>query len=150
MSRTKWMSNFVLGCVGLITLSASALAQSPARDNAIYQFAGGLARLAKFEFPFKLSDTTRTHFERRAAMESKGINSATAADMRPGVPEIPTMTTGGTDGRLLNNVGSWTYGVSGIFTPPEGSNAHRLNEKLPVKSQYEGHEFLWRLGKALK
>lgn len=56
---------------------------------------------------------------------------------------------GGTDGRFLNNSGIWTYGISGIFTPPEGSNAHGLNEKLPVKSLYEGHEFLYRLGKRL-
>ena len=344
MSRTKWMSNFVLGCVGLITLSATARAQSPARDiilaltcdeehgdskfnglvhlirnhrnlidaetvlnegsgglmdkngkpqyhgiqagekifqnfqlevtnvgghssvptrdNAIYQLAEGLARLTKFEFPFKLSDTTRTHFERRAAMAPNGTSPAMAADMRailkdppdrdalerlynadpfynasvrttcvatlvdaghasnalpqraratvncrilpdpgvggvadvnatlarvvanplinittmgntteaaappltpelmkavesitadmwPGVPVIPTMATGGTDGRFLNIVGIWTYGISGIFTPPEGSNAHGLDEKLPVKSLYEGHEFLWRLGKRL-
>lgn len=53
---------------------------------------------------------------------------------------------GSTDGRFLNNAGICTYGISGIFTSPEGNNAHGLNEKLPVKSPYEGHEFLFRLG----
>ena len=70
-------------------------------------------------------------------------------DMWPGVPVIPVMTAGGTDGRFLNNVGIWTYGISGMFGYPEGSGAHGLNEKLPVKSFYEGHAFLWRLGKRL-
>jgi acetylornithine deacetylase/succinyl-diaminopimelate desuccinylase-like protein len=78
----------------------------------------------------------------------KAVEGITA-DMWPSIPVIPNMIAGGTDGRFLNNVGIWTYGISGIFTPPEGSNAHGLNEKLPVKSLYEGHEFLYRLGKRL-
>jgi hypothetical protein len=36
-------------------------------------------------------------------------------DMWPGVPVIPTMSTGGTDGRFLNNAGIWTYGISGMY-----------------------------------
>jgi len=70
-------------------------------------------------------------------------------DMWPGVPVIPTMSTGGTDGRFLNNVGIWTYGVSGMFHGPEGSGAHGLNEHLRVKSLYDGQEYLYRLGKRL-
>ena len=50
----------------------------PVKDNAIYQLAEGLARLGKFDFPFKLSATTRSYFERRAALEPPAI----AADMR--------------------------------------------------------------------
>lgn len=78
----------------------------------------------------------------------KAVEDLTA-EMWPGVPVIPSMIAGGTDGRFLNNAGIWTYGISGIFTPPEGSNAHGLNEKLPVKSLYEGHMFLYWLGKRL-
>ncbi|WP_343731775.1 M20/M25/M40 family metallo-hydrolase [Duganella sp.] len=70
-------------------------------------------------------------------------------DMWPGVPVIPTMSTGGTDGRFLNNAGIWTYGVSGMFHGPEGSGAHGLNEHIRVKSLYEGQEYLYRLGKRL-
>src|SRR2546421_10218903 len=50
----------------------------PRRDNAIYRLAEGLARLAKFEFPVKLNETTRLWFERSAASEAP----QTAADMR--------------------------------------------------------------------
>jgi len=232
---------------------------APKRDNAIYHLADALSKLAKFEFPFRLSPITRAYFERRAAMETGGPSPKIAADMReilkdppdmqamdrlsalsptynaavrttcvatmvdaghasnalpqraratvncrilpgekvadiqatlvrvianpkvsvtamgkateaalppltpelmkaveditaemwPGIPVIPSMIAGGTDGRFLNNAGIWTYGISGIFTPPEGSNAHGLNEKLPVKSLYEGHRFLYLLGKRL-
>ena len=69
--------------------------------------------------------------------------------MWPGVPLLPTMSVGGTDGRFLNNAGIWTYGVSGIFHYPEGANAHGLNERLPVKSLYEGQAFLYALAKRL-
>jgi acetylornithine deacetylase/succinyl-diaminopimelate desuccinylase-like protein len=70
-------------------------------------------------------------------------------DMWPGVPVIPTMSTGGTDGRFLNSAGIWTYGISGMFHGPEGSGAHGLNEHIRVKSLYDGQEYLYRLGKRL-
>ena len=34
----------------------------------------------------------------------------------------------GTDSRFLNNVSICTHGISGIFTPPEGSNANGLDK----------------------
>ncbi|MGV7210791.1 M20/M25/M40 family metallo-hydrolase [Oxalobacteraceae bacterium A2-2] len=73
----------------------------------------------------------------------------TSEQLWPGVPVVPTLSTGGTDGRFLNSVGIWTYGVSGMFAGPEGSGAHGLNEHLRVKSLYDGQEFLYRLSKRL-
>jgi acetylornithine deacetylase/succinyl-diaminopimelate desuccinylase-like protein len=70
-------------------------------------------------------------------------------DMWPGVPVIPTLLAGATDGRFLNNAGIWTYGTSGMFAGPEGSGAHGLNEHLRVKSLYDGQEYLYRLAKRL-
>jgi acetylornithine deacetylase/succinyl-diaminopimelate desuccinylase-like protein len=70
-------------------------------------------------------------------------------DIWPGVPVIPTLLPGGTDGRFLNNAGIPTYGISGMFSGPEPSGAHGLNEHLRVKSLYDGQEFLYRLGKRL-
>jgi acetylornithine deacetylase/succinyl-diaminopimelate desuccinylase-like protein len=70
-------------------------------------------------------------------------------DLWPGVPVIPTLLPGGTDGRFLNNAGIPTYGVSGMFSGPEPSGAHGLNEHLRVRSLYDGQEFLYRLGKRL-
>jgi acetylornithine deacetylase/succinyl-diaminopimelate desuccinylase-like protein len=71
------------------------------------------------------------------------------AQMWPGIPVVPTMSAGGTDGRFLRIAGIPTYGVSGMFMELDGNGAHGLNEKMRVRSLYEGQEFLYRLIKAL-
>jgi acetylornithine deacetylase/succinyl-diaminopimelate desuccinylase-like protein len=227
----------------------------PPRDNAIYRLTDGLSRLGKFDFAFRLSEVTRTYFERMSSIETGQVaadmrailreppdadamarlyaanpfNNATvrttcvatmlnaghaqnalpqrahgivncrilpgesvdevrttlarvmaddrikitpigeavispappltpalmtavqevSTSMWPGVPLIPTMSSGGTDGRFLNRAGIPTYGISGLFLGPEGSGAHGLNERARVKSVYDGLEFLYRLGKRL-
>jgi acetylornithine deacetylase/succinyl-diaminopimelate desuccinylase-like protein len=60
----------------------------------------------------------------------------------PGVRVVPMMLTGATDGRFLMAAGIPTYGMSGMFATPGESNAHGLNEKIRVKSLYEGRDFL--------
>lgn len=64
-----------------------------------------------------------------------------------GVPVIPTMSTGATDGYRLRAAGIPTYGVSGIFSAPGETNAHGRDEKLRVKAYYDGLEFLYQLVK---
>jgi acetylornithine deacetylase/succinyl-diaminopimelate desuccinylase-like protein len=63
----------------------------------------------------------------------------------PGVPVVPAMSTGATDGAFLTPAGIPTFGVSGIFGDPDGNGAHGLNERLRVKSVYEGRDFLNQL-----
>ncbi len=238
----------------LETTNPGGHSSRPSKDNAIYHLADGLARLAKFDFPFKLTPVTRAYFERAAALESGQVAAdmkailldppdpqalarlsrvpahnaqfrttcvatmidaghATnalpqraravvncrvipgdpvpevektlvrvlandkisvkpdgvavlappapltpdimrpveqiAAQMWPGVPVIATMATGATDGRFLANAGIPTYGITGQFRDADGGGVHGLNERLRVKSLYEGHEFLYRLIKAL-
>jgi acetylornithine deacetylase/succinyl-diaminopimelate desuccinylase-like protein len=65
-----------------------------------------------------------------------------AAQIWPGVPLVPTMTPGATDGRLLNAAGIPTYGLSGLFHDAEGSRAHGLNERIRVRSLLDGRRFL--------
>ena len=226
----------------------------PSKDNAIYHLAAGLARLAQFDFPFKLLPVTRSYFERAADFESgqtaadmkaivreppdaaalsrladrpmfnalmrttcvatmldaghatnalpqraravvncrvlpgesvdevqktltrvlandkialtpdgdavlsppppltpeilRPVNEITAA-MWPGVPVIPTLSAGATDGRFLANIGIPTYGITGKFSDADGNGVHGLNERIRVKSFYEGHQFLERLIRAL-
>lgn len=67
---------------------------------------------------------------------------ATAKKMWPGVPIVPLMTAGATDGRFFMNAGIPTYGMSGMFSTAGETNAHGLNEKIRVKSLYEGRDFL--------
>jgi len=68
-------------------------------------------------------------------------------EMWPGVPVIPTMSTGATDGIYLRNAGIPTYGVSGLFYGDTFS--HGMNERIPVKAFYEGLEFMYRLVRAV-
>jgi acetylornithine deacetylase/succinyl-diaminopimelate desuccinylase-like protein len=71
-----------------------------------------------------------------------------AGEIWPGLPVIPTLSTGATDGRFLNAAGIPTYGVSGVFVDPDGNGVHGLNERVRVKSLYDAREFLYRLVKA--
>src|SRR4051812_25515827 len=57
----------------------------PLKDNAIYRLSAGLSRLGAFDFPFRLSDTTRLYFQRMSEIE-KG---QTAADMKAILREPP-------------------------------------------------------------
>src|SRR6266850_3077545 len=71
------------------------------------------------------------------------------SQMWPGVPVIPVMSTGATDGLYLRNAGIPTYGVSGFFEDINDTRAHGRDERLGVKQFYQGMEFLYRLVKAL-
>jgi acetylornithine deacetylase/succinyl-diaminopimelate desuccinylase-like protein len=70
-----------------------------------------------------------------------------AAKMWPGVPVVPFMSAGATDGAFLTPAGIPTYGVSGMFGDPDGNGAHGLNERLRVKSVYDGRDFLYQVVK---
>jgi acetylornithine deacetylase/succinyl-diaminopimelate desuccinylase-like protein len=65
------------------------------------------------------------------------------------IPVVPTMSTGATDGLYLRNAGIPTYGVSGLFADITDVRAHGRDERIGVKSFYEGQEFLYQLVKAL-
>ncbi|WP_374529702.1 M20/M25/M40 family metallo-hydrolase [Novosphingobium sp.] len=72
-----------------------------------------------------------------------------AAKHFPGVPVIPTMSTGATDAVYLGAVGIPTYGVPGVWGDPDGNGAHGLNERMEVKSLYAGRDYLYDLIKLL-
>lgn len=225
----------------------------PVKDNAIYNLAAGLQRLAQFEFPVNLNEVTRAYFERvskieggetgaamkgviqnppdagavaylgnfpaynatmrttcvatmlqaghaenalpqtaRATVNCRILPTETAEQTRetlvkvvndsriaitpirepkpsrpsplaaevmkpietiteqmwPGVPVVPTMSTGATDSLFLRNAGIPMYGTSGIFGDIDDSRAHGKDERIGVKSFYDGQEYLYRLVKA--
>lgn len=227
----------------------------PRKDNAIYRLADGLSRLAKFDFPIHLNDTTRAFYQRSAQMATGQL----AADMKavaaenpdpaavarlsannpgdnaqlrttcvatmlqgghavnalpqlatakvncrvmpgeaiedikatlvrvladdqivvtqegqatlsepsklseeivgaieklshetwPDAVVLPTMSAGATDGSYLRNAGIPTYGHSGMATDINDSRAHGKDERVPVKSFYQGNQYLYRLVKIL-
>ena len=228
----------------------------PAKDNAIYRLAEGLARLSKFSFPFKLNETTRAYFERTAELEGDqmaadirsvisgrpdpaslslvrlsanpaynaqlrttcvatmlegghaynalpqlaratvncrimpgdpvdevkatlvrvladdqisvtqigepvasapsalneeimGAIAKLSAEFWPGAPIVPTMSAGATDGSYLRNAGIPTYGHSGLASDVDDVRAHGKDERVLVKSFFDGQEYLYRLVKTL-
>jgi acetylornithine deacetylase/succinyl-diaminopimelate desuccinylase-like protein len=66
-----------------------------------------------------------------------------AAQVFPGVPIVPAMGAGATDGRYLNLGGIPTYGLTGMFGAPDGNGVHGLNERIRVRSLYDGRDFLY-------
>src|SRR2546421_682810 len=135
----------------------------PRKDNAIYRLAEGLARLGKYDFPIKLNETTRAWFERGAPFEE----SQTGADMKalaaghadaaaiarlsakPAYNAQERTNCGATDSRFLRAIGVPAYGHSGLAGDIDDNRAHGRDERVPVKSFYEGLEYLYQLVKAL-
>ena len=225
----------------------------PSKDNAIYQLAAALQRIAQFDFPIALNETTRAYFERLSKIETgdtakamKGViqnppdtnavaylanipvynaimrttcvatmlegghsenalpQSATAtincriaptetpeqiqqtlvrivndsgvtitpiaqatpsapspltpevmqpieriaAEMWPGVPVLPVMSTGASDSLFLRNAGIPMYGNSGVFGDIDDNRAHGKDERIGIKEFYDSQEYLYRLVKA--
>jgi acetylornithine deacetylase/succinyl-diaminopimelate desuccinylase-like protein len=65
----------------------------------------------------------------------------------PGVPLIPSMSTGATDGIFLEAIGIPVYGAPGTWGDPDGNGAHGLNERRAVQSVLVGRDFLTELVK---
>lgn len=228
----------------------------PVKDNAIYHLAQGLTRLAAFDFPVSLNETTRGFFKRTAALESpatgadfhavigsdrakaetaaKRLSSspyfnallrttcvatrlegghannalpqtaaaivncrmlpqdslanvqstlkrvladdrislsivgepvpAPASAINPaivtklealsrklygGLPVVPAMDTGASDGKYLRIGGIPTYGVPGVFEDVDDTRAHGKDERIGVKDFYDGVDFYYEFIKSL-
>ncbi len=67
----------------------------------------------------------------------------------PGLPLVTTMSTGATDGIFLSPIGIPTYGAPGLFADPDGNGMHGLNERIRVKSLYDGRDYLFDLVRTL-
>jgi acetylornithine deacetylase/succinyl-diaminopimelate desuccinylase-like protein len=77
-----------------------------------------------------------------------GPAEALVAKYYPGVPLVPTMSTGATDGVFLEAIGIPTYGVPGDWGDPDGNGAHGLNERESVRAVMTGRDFWTDLVKA--
>jgi acetylornithine deacetylase/succinyl-diaminopimelate desuccinylase-like protein len=73
----------------------------------------------------------------------------TSAEFWPGVPVVPVMSSGATDGSFLRNAGIPTYGHSGLAGDVDDGRAHGRDERVLVKSFFDGQEYLYRLVKRL-
>jgi acetylornithine deacetylase/succinyl-diaminopimelate desuccinylase-like protein len=76
------------------------------------------------------------------------LNKA-VGEMWPGLPIIPTMETGASDGVYTNAVGMPTYGVSGEQIDRDDIRAHGKDERIPQASFYRAVDFYYRFLKVL-
>jgi acetylornithine deacetylase/succinyl-diaminopimelate desuccinylase-like protein len=98
-----------------------------------------------------------TQIEREVASEPSKLNEEIVGAIEklsnefwPGAAVIPVMSTGATDGAFLRNAGIPTYGHSGMaMEPGDAGRIHGRDERVPMKSFYNGNEYLYRLVKML-
>jgi acetylornithine deacetylase/succinyl-diaminopimelate desuccinylase-like protein len=81
--------------------------------------------------------------------EIMGAIEKVSAEFWPGTPIVPTMSAGATDGSYLRNSGIPTYGHSGLAGDVDDVRVHGKDERVLVKSFFDGQEYLYRLVKAL-
>ena len=74
---------------------------------------------------------------------------AVTTSLWPGVPAVPMMVMGATDGLYLRIAGIPTYGIQGFFYDRDDIRFHGRDERLKVQSFYQGQTFLYELVKRL-
>jgi acetylornithine deacetylase/succinyl-diaminopimelate desuccinylase-like protein len=74
---------------------------------------------------------------------------ALVAQFWPGIPVIPFMDTGASDGVYTRGAGLPTYIITGIEIDRNDIRDHARNERLGVESFYRGNEFFYRYLKAI-
>jgi acetylornithine deacetylase/succinyl-diaminopimelate desuccinylase-like protein len=98
-----------------------------------------------------------TQLEREVASDPSKLNEEIVGAIEklshefwPEATVIPVMSTGATDGAFLRNAGIPTYGHSGMaMEPGDSARLHGRDERVPMKSFYNGNEYLYRLVKML-
>jgi acetylornithine deacetylase/succinyl-diaminopimelate desuccinylase-like protein len=81
--------------------------------------------------------------------ELKVALESTLDSMWPGLPVVPSMSTGATDGKYLRIAGIPTYGIACMFFDSEDDRSHGKDERLVVQDFYDGVEFTYRFLKEL-
>jgi acetylornithine deacetylase/succinyl-diaminopimelate desuccinylase-like protein len=81
--------------------------------------------------------------------EILGTITKLSSEFWPGAPIVPTMSAGATDGSYLRNAGIPTYGHSGLAGDVDDVRVHGKDERVLVKSFFDGQEYLYRLVKML-
>jgi acetylornithine deacetylase/succinyl-diaminopimelate desuccinylase-like protein len=136
--------------------------------NALPQLAAATVncRVLPEDDPDYVTDTLKRVFadEQVAVTMADKVNRVAASPMRedvmsavtavtntlwPGVPAVPMMVMGATDGLYLRAAGIPTYGIQGIFYDREDIRFHGRDERVKVQSFYEGQTFLYELVKRL-
>ncbi len=70
-------------------------------------------------------------------------------EMWPGVPVVPVLDAGASDGAISRAAGYTTYGIPGVFMDVDDDRSHGRDERIRVASFYSGADFYYRLIKTL-
>ena len=81
--------------------------------------------------------------------EVMGAIEKVSAEFWPGTPIVPIMSAGATDGSYLRNAGIPTYDHSELASDVDDVRTHGRDERVLVKSVFDGQEYLYRLVKVL-
>jgi acetylornithine deacetylase/succinyl-diaminopimelate desuccinylase-like protein len=71
------------------------------------------------------------------------------AEMWPGIPVLPTMSTGASDGVYTNAAGMPTYAISGEQYERNDVRAHGKDERIEAEAFYRGVDFYYAFLKAV-
>jgi acetylornithine deacetylase/succinyl-diaminopimelate desuccinylase-like protein len=74
---------------------------------------------------------------------------AVAAELWPGIPVLPEMSPGATDGVFLRGAGIPTYGVGAVPEDPEDDRSHAPNERISIAGFNQSLEYWYRLTRRL-
>ena len=72
-----------------------------------------------------------------------------SAKLYGGLPVVPVMDTGASDGKYLRIGGIPTYGVPGVFEDVDDTRAHGKDERIGVKDFYDGVDFYYEFIRSL-
>jgi acetylornithine deacetylase/succinyl-diaminopimelate desuccinylase-like protein len=75
--------------------------------------------------------------------------SDVSRQMWPGIPIVPVMDAGASDGAISRAAGIPTYGIAPIFMDVGDDRSHGRDERIRVSAFYEGVDFYDRFVKAL-
>ena len=98
----------------------------------LHKLAGAKIEIAPLEKNYTASDASPLRLD--------VVNAVTAAvhASYPGVPIVPSMSAGASDGVFYRAAGIPTYGASELFIKYSDDFSHGLNERVPVDSFYAG------------
>jgi acetylornithine deacetylase/succinyl-diaminopimelate desuccinylase-like protein len=69
--------------------------------------------------------------------------------MWPGVPIVPTMSTGFSDDRQTRNAGMPSYDIDGVWDDVDENRMHGKDERIGIQAFDESVEFTYRLLKSM-
>jgi acetylornithine deacetylase/succinyl-diaminopimelate desuccinylase-like protein len=153
-----WNATLRTTCVATMLEAGHATNALPQRARAIINcriFPGVSAEAVRAKLQELVADpavTVTTLETRGPTAQQPPLTSAVLGPIEkltnqfwPGVPVLPILQAGATDGEFTNAVGIPTYGVEPVFLGADLGHIHGLNEYVGVASLLEGREFLYRL-----